>query len=381
VTWLAIDFGTCYSSAVRRVGGRLEPIKDPIEHRYSIPSSVLITPDREILVGQLAERRRRRWPDRCQSEFKHLFGSGKTLRLGSDDYTPEALVSDVLAFFKRLADDGGDEVTLAKLTVPASYQGEKRELMRDAAKLAGFAEVELLEEPVAAALSTQDRATDRLVLVYDLGGGTFDAALVRFEAGDTRVIGLRGRETIGGANLDRAIARDLRDGAGATWLEALRGARSSGGDEDTAMRAVTHEAREFCRDVKHQLSQSESFDGELVVAGFVIPYELTRSRLAELVRPQIDDTIACCRELIEAKGLAPDEIDEVLLVGGSTRLPFVRERVAELLEIPVTPLPEPELAVCLGAAVGERIPAVVAEPPPPRRRPIQNLNDGSFDFS
>jgi len=351
--WLAIDFGTCYSCAVRSLGGRFDILSDPIEHRYVIPSSVLRTPDGGFLIGHEAEDQRLRWPDRYQGEFKREFGGANPLPMGDREFTPEALVTEILRYFKREAEDGGETIDAVVLTVPVSYGEHRRKLMLGAGRDAGFKQVSLIDEPVAAVLAPgpDNRTGDGLMLVYDLGGGTFDIALVQLDGSTHSVHGADGDPTIGGLNFDRAIERDLKERGTADPPLSWVSENAIPGSADRLHAAeLQRRARSFCRRAKHHLSRSERFDEELQVDGNRLHYELTRIELSQLVHADLSRTLHQCRQLLEDAGVTVDDLDRVVLVGGSCRLPFVAERIAAELTPRVQRLPEPELAVCLGAA-------------------------------
>ena len=214
--WLAIDFGTCFSSAARIIDNRIVAVKEPIERRTSLPSTVLVTRQGQRVVGYAAERRKENRPRHYLEQFKRDLGKGRTLPLGDENVLPEDLVAAILSFLKQEAEVTGAPRTDAIITVPASYEDTRRTLMEQAASEASFSSVRMLEEPVAAALSRgHDPASgDELLLVYDLGGGTFDGALVHFTNGSVDVLACDGVDDIGGANFDRAIERDLASQAG-----------------------------------------------------------------------------------------------------------------------------------------------------------------------
>jgi molecular chaperone DnaK (HSP70) len=390
-SWLAIDFGTCYSSAAFLHDGHLERIEDPFHHQDSVPSSVYLRPDGTFVFGQAAERQKGMGePSRYRSEFKRLLGDATPLVLGDQTFRPEELVTKLLAFLKGNAEEAaGRKLPEVVLTVPVSYEDHRRGLMRSAAKEAGFRKVELLEEPDAALLDLAARggpslAPKDLVVVYDLGGGTFDGALVRLGKGRHEVVAYRGDAAIGGANFDRAIERDFAAQAGDALATVLEGRTS---DEPAKRRLALQTeltVRDFCRGVKHHLSVAESDEGGLPLAGGWVSYELTRARLRDLIGEELERTVALTRALVdESDGVSWKQVKGVLMVGGSCRMPIVRELLAEL-EVPRWPARDPELAVCDGAARrGAELRQPKKRPPPPvppgrevsgqKRKPAANL--------
>ena len=216
------------------------------------------------------------------------------------------------------------------------------------------------------------RRTRQTILVYDLGGGTFDAALVAFEGKDHTVRAYDSELTIGGASFDRAIWAELVAGAG----ERLTRALEAGTDEDSKRRVLAASTRfragQVCREIKHDLSRRESSSHRLLLPdGDSVELALTRERLEALTRAEVERTLSCCRRLIEGGGYDWDVVDRVLLVGGSCRLPFIAERVAAGLGRPIRRAADPEALVCLGAALrGRPAPAAAAAAPtgPPSTR-------------
>ena len=357
-SWLGIDFGTCYSSAAFLHDGHLERIEDPHHHQDSVPSSVYLHPDGSLLFGQTAERQKRmREPERYRSEFKRMLGDPTPLTLGGESFRTEELVAKLLAFLKRNAEEAaGQELPGVVVTVPVSYEEHRCSLMRWAAEQAGFREVELLEEPKAALLDFAARgggpslASGDLVLVYDLGGGTFDGALVRFREGGHEMLAYTGDPAIGGTNFDRAIERDFAHRAGEALAAALVGLTSADPRKRRLALQTQLTVRDECRELKHHLSAAESDEIELPIGGTYVSYELTRDRLRDLIADNLEKTLALTRSIVdEREGVSMQAVKGVLMVGGSCRMPIVRELLAEF-DVPLWPARDPELAVCDGAA-------------------------------
>ena len=195
---LGIDFGTCYSSAALLLEGVPTPIPAPLTPGYALPSSVFITEQGEILVGQAAENKRQKNPQRYRREFKRDLGSPDPYTLGNVSMLPEELVAAVLKKLKEEAEKvalgrGEKFLNNALITVPATYSSYKRNLMQDAGIKAGFSQIEMLEEPVAAAryYSCHAQINDGdIILVYDLGGGTFDATLMQKQGDNYQVLAM-----------------------------------------------------------------------------------------------------------------------------------------------------------------------------------------------
>ena len=373
---LGIDFGTTFSSAALVVGEKLVMVKEPLKLGYSFPSSVALTRRGELVVGQAAENIRRLYPLRYRREFKRDLGQAVPLLLGERQMLPEDLVAEVLRALKREAEQMlNGALTAAVITVPATYDGHKHDLMERAAEAAGFEgrQVTMLEEPVAAALyharsggTGPGMADGETMLVYDLGGGTFDAALVRKTAAGYELLGLpKGLPRCGGVDFDREIYKDVKAQCGAALGDLLDPSRRD--EEALAARLAVEE---FCRDVKHQLSAASEAEARLPVGAAPPIYRLTRDAFNEMIRPLVDGTIEPCRAVLDSAGIESKDVSGVLLVGGSCRIPYVQQVVERELGRPVLWVDEPELAVCQGAALYGAALEEEWEPPRPPRRDV-----------
>ncbi len=349
---LGIDFGTSLSSAALWRDGRLLLVKEPLRHGYSFPTSVYLASSGDILVGQAAENQRLNDPGRYRREFKRELGGAIPLTLGDRPFLPEDLVAAVLRKLKREAENltgGAAALTGAVITVPADYQSHKRGLMERAAHDAGFGVVTLLEEPVAAALTYTRQAGEvaegAAILVYDLGGGTFDVALLRRQGSSYTPIAVPlGLERCGGIDFDRAISRDLL--ARFPAVAELIGARR----QDRESQRLRAGLIDFCREVKHVLSETEEVELPLPLGFPAEGYTLSRVAFTTLIEPYLTETLALCRQIVQSAGLQLADVAGVLMVGGSCRMPPIQAAVATLGR-PVWRVEEPELAVCQGAAL------------------------------
>jgi hypothetical protein len=352
---VAIDFGTSYSSAVVVIGDRIVPVKEPTTHGWSFPSTVCRT-DRELLVGTAAENAKRSRPGGYRSEFKRDFGQEAPLELESAAYPVEDLVAALLAALREQADQLANQpIQAAVLTVPVDYGPSQRALMVAAASKAGFTgPVTVLDEPVAAAFAPAHGPMPgpaELMLVYDLGGGTFDVALLEADSSGFRVVGKEGLSACGGGDIDRLLYGWFRDQADAPVRELL----TIGPDADAASRQATRDLRqsllEFLRlHVKHQLSSSRTVHDTFVAGSLRVPVDMDQDEFRELIEPIISDTVACCRELLRSRHHQPADLAAVLLVGGGTRMPVVTQALTAEFGRPLRHVEDPELAVALGAA-------------------------------
>jgi actin-like ATPase involved in cell morphogenesis/WD40 repeat protein len=350
---LVVDLGTTTTSAILLDGGRF-----PIGKRHSDkdwwPTSVC-EKDGRLLVGRAAEAHRGDSGCAFRTEFKPDIGSTVPVMHGkARAYTAEDLAAEML---KALRDEAAAlrETSWAPVsgpprrllvTVPAQTDGRRRDAMIRAGLRAGFTDVELLPEPVAAAFSVAgDAWQDSTVLVYDLGGGTFDAALVRIGDKTHEVVGTAGLpDGHGGRDVDAAIVRANIEHKVEKWLREVPGREA---DRDDVMAS----ARAAAVALKEDLT--EAVDGEAVrLIAPRLRAALNRAQVAELTESMLKDTVDCCAKLIADHRLSPGDIKGVLLVGGSTWMPVVLPYVRRHLEVggPVRMAPDPVLAVVEGAA-------------------------------
>lgn len=353
---LGIDLGTCLSCAAVLSDGEIKLVKDPIKHGYSFPSAVFVTEKNEILVGHAAENNRRKDPGRYKREFKRDWGNREPYLLGGRQFLPEDLAAEVLKKLKLEADKmlghQGHKSVSALITVPANYASHKRKLVKKAGVAAGFDHVEILEEPVAAAIyytySGGVVKEGEKLLVYDLGGGTFDAALIQKKGDSFELLAPPvGLEHCGGVDFDRKIYNDLQSRCSPQLRELL----DPGRRDIEALRARAVIA-DFCRDLKHQLSEAQEASDEILLPR-VDPetYELTRLRFNGMIKSLLEETSELCHAHVREASLKWDDIVGILLVGGSCRTPYVQDIVKQNLGRPVFWVEDPELAVCKGAAV------------------------------
>jgi molecular chaperone HscA len=328
-----------------------------------LPSVVHYAKSGAVLVGRAAKAQLTREPERTIASVKRFMGRDardpETARLGAyrfatpknDDearsvrfdvgrqqLTPVEVSAEILKSLKQSAVDQLRGVGGAVITVPAYFDDAQRQATRDAGRLAGLEVLRLLNEPTAAALAYGlEQKQNGLFAVYDLGGGTFDITILLLEDGVFQVKSSGGDSTLGGDDMDRAIAEKLLAQMGA-------------GDE--RMPEVVALALSAARELKHALSDASEASIELPAkGGKSITARLTRSELDELIAPLLERTGKACRRALRDAGVTSTELNGVILVGGSTRVPRVRSYVAELFgQEPRCEL-DPELVVAYGAAL------------------------------
>jgi molecular chaperone DnaK (HSP70) len=273
--------------------------------------------------------------------------------IGGRDFTPPEISAFILRELKRRAEEHfaaqgvvDFEVDRAVITVPAYFNDAQRTATRDAGRIAGLEVLRIINEPTAASLAYGlDKRHAGLVAVYDLGGGTFDISILRVEDGVFQVLSTNGDTHLGGDDIDLLLtAQILAEIPGNVGLEQDTATESAGLNRTNEF---VQEVRKAVIAAKHDLSDRD--EAELRVGSFRRP--ITRAELDKLIRPVVERTLAPCRQALADAGLQPSQIDDVVLVGGSTRIPLVRRLVGELFErTPHTDL-NPDEVVALGAAV------------------------------
>lgn len=348
--YLGIDFGTCYSSAAITLNGKkTQLVREPLKHGYSFPSCVYFTEQGDLLVGQAAENQHILHPERYRAGFKRDLGSPEPYILGNQPFLPEELVAAVISKLKNQADEMvKDSITEAVITVPATYRVNKRKLMEKAGKAAGFKEIRLLEEPVTAAIyyaQQYELGEEEIILVYDLGAGTFDATLLQKQGANYQILAAPvGLSHCGGMDFDREIYQDLLEHCSESLRERLDAHNRS--KEAFQARAIV---ADLCRTLKHQLSEAQT--GEILIPVTMESYALNRQDFNQMIAPLVEETLESCHQLVKNAGINWEQVDQVLLVGGSCRIPYVKEAVEKAFKQPPLLVDDPELAVCLGAAI------------------------------
>jgi molecular chaperone DnaK (HSP70) len=348
--YLGIDFGTCYSSAAIALNGKkTQLVREPLKHGYSFPSCVYFTEQGDLLAGQAAENQHILHPERYRAGFKRDLGSPEPFILGNQPFLPEELVAALIGKLKNQADEMvKDSITEAVITVPATYRVNKRKLMEKAGKAAGFKEVRLLEEPVTAAIyyaQQYELGEEEIILVYDLGAGTFDATLLQKQGANYQILATPvGLSHCGGMDFDREIYQDLLEHCSESLRERLDAHNRS--KEAFQSRAIV---ADLCRTLKHQLSDAQM--GEILIPVTMESYALNRQDFNQMIAPLVEETLASCHQLVKNAGINWEQVDQVLLVGGSCRIPYVKLAVEKVFNQPPLLVDDPELAVCLGAAI------------------------------
>ena len=345
---LGIDLGTTNSAFAVMEGNDPEIIVNA-EGDRTTPSVVAFTDDEERLVGKPAKNQGVQNPERTISSIKrHMGEEDYTVDIDGEEYTPEQISAMILQKIKRDAEEYlGDDVEKAVITVPAYFNDRQRQATKDAGEIAGFEVERIVNEPTAAAMAYGlDDETDQSVLVYDLGGGTFDVSVLDLGGGVYEVVATNGDNDLGGDDWDEAIIEYLADEFEAEHGIDLR-------EDRQALQRLTEAAEE----AKVELSSRKETTVTLpfIAADDSGPKDLeqkiSRAKFESLTTDLVDRTVEPTRQALSDAGYDAADIDEVILVGGSTRMPQVQDKVEEITGQEPKKNVNPDEAVALGAAI------------------------------
>jgi molecular chaperone DnaK len=367
---VGIDLGTT-NSLVAYMQGGIPVVIPGDDGSFLVPSVVALDSHNQPVVGNAARDSLIETPERAVYSVKRLMGRGVDdvreelkffpfrladdlqpgevirIRLGDKTFTPPEVSALILRQLKRNAERFfGSQVSKAVITVPAYFNDAQRQATKDAGRIAGLEVLRLVNEPTAAALAYGlDKKQNGIVAVYDLGGGTFDISILKLHDGIFEVVATNGDTRLGGDDIDNLlITIALDDTQGDLGLDLRRNAEAG-----QAIRKAVIDAK-----IALSSQPSTKLDVELP-GGKRYLREITREQFEQLIQPIIDRTVGPCKQALKDAGLTPEQIDEVVLVGGSTRIPKVRALVKELFHRePHTDL-NPDEVVALGAAVQANI--------------------------
>ena len=344
---IGIDLGTTNSCVSVIEGGEAVVIPNA-EGARTTPSVVAFKKDGERIVGRVAKQQAVSNPDRTISSIKREMGSAYKVSVDGKDYTPQEISAMILSKLKQDAEAYlGDKVTEAVITVPAYFSDAQRQATKDAGKIAGLEVKRIINEPTAAALAYGiDKETDQKVMVYDLGGGTFDVSIIEMGDGVQEVLATAGNNRLGGDDFDQKIIN---------WL--IAGFKAETGVDLAADRMAVQRLREAAEKAKIELSGgiSSNINLPFITADATGPKHLdmtlTRAKFNELTADLVEATMGPVRQALSDSGLKAAEIDKVLLVGGSTRIPAVQEAIQKFMGKEPFKGINPDECVAMGAAL------------------------------
>ena len=344
---IGIDLGTTNSCVAVMEGGNFSIIPNSDGGRTT-PSVVNIKDNGEIIVGEIAKRQAITNPDSTVISIKTQMGSDYKVNIHGKDYTPQEISAMILKKLKKDAEAYlGENVTEAVITVPAYFTDAQRQATKDAGEIAGLTVKRIINEPTAAALSYGlDKKKEEKVLVFDLGGGTFDVSVLEIGDGVVEVISTSGNNHLGGDNFDQKVI---------DWL-ADEFKKETGIDLRNDKMAIQR-LKDAAEDAKKKLSTTLETQISLpfitmdATGPKHLEKKLTRAAFDELTKDLVEATKGPVKQALEDANLSPSEIDEVLLVGGSTRIPAVQEWVKSYLGKEPNKSINPDEVVAAGAAI------------------------------
>ena len=344
---IGIDLGTTNSCVAVMEGGEAVVIANA-EGARTTPSVVAFSKTGERMVGQVAKRQAITNPDRTISSIKRDMGTTNTVSIDGKAYTPQEISAIILQKLKADAEAYlGQTVTEAVITVPAYFTDAQRQATKDAGKIAGLEVKRIINEPTAAALSySLDKEDDQKVMVYDLGGGTFDVSIIEMGDGVQEVLATAGNNRLGGDDFDKRVM---------DWIVA--GFKAENGIDLSGDKMAMQRIKEAAEKAKIDLSGMTTTDINLpfITADATGPkhYEvtLTRAKFNELTDDLVEATMGPVRQALSDSGLDKSEIHKVLMVGGASRIPAVQEAVKNFIGKEPSKGLNPDECVALGAAI------------------------------
>ena len=344
---IGIDLGTTNSCVAVMEGGEPVVIANA-EGARTTPSVVAFTKDGERLVGQVAKRQAITNPDRTVISIKREMGTDHKVAIDGKNYTPQEISAMILQKLKTDAENYlGEKVTQAVITVPAYFSDSQRQATKDAGKVAGLEVLRIINEPTAAALAYgMDKDSEQKIMVYDLGGGTFDVSILEIGDGVFEVLATSGNNKLGGDDFDQKIINYL--------VEEFK--KTEGVDLSNDKVALQR-LKEAAEKAKIELSgvTTSNINLPYITADATGPKHLditlTRSKFDELTSDLVDKTMEPTKRALSDAGLNPSDIHKVLLVGGSSRIPAVQEAVKKLIGQEPHKGINPDECVAIGAAI------------------------------
>ena len=345
---IGIDLGTTNSCVAVMEGGEPVVIPNP-EGNRTTPSVVAFSKNGERLVGQIAKRQAVTNPDKTVISIKRKMGTAEKVNIDGDEFTPQEISAMILQKLKADAESYlGQKVTQAVITVPAYFSDSQRQATKDAGKIAGLEVLRIINEPTAAALAygVDKEDKDQKIMVYDLGGGTFDVSILDIGDGVFEVLATSGNNKLGGDDFDEAIIKYL-----------VAEFKKESGIDLSADKSAMQRLKEAAEKAKIELSgmQQTNINLPFITADSTGPKHLditlTRPKFEELIGDLVRSTTGPVNQALKDAGLTSNDIDQVLLVGGSTRVPLVQETVKQITGKEPNKGINPVECVAIGASI------------------------------
>ena len=345
---IGIDLGTTNSCVAVMEGGEPVVIPNP-EGNRTTPSVVAFSKNGERLVGQIAKRQAVTNPDKTVISIKRKMGTAEKVNIDGDEFTPQEISAMILQKLKADAESYlGQKVTQAVITVPAYFSDSQRQATKDAGKIAGLEVLRIINEPTAAALAygVDKEDKDQKIMVYDLGGGTFDVSILDIGDGVFEVLATSGNNKLGGDDFDEAIIKYL-----------VAEFKKESGIDLSADKSAMQRLKEAAEKAKIELSgmQQTNINLPFITADSTGPKHLditlTRPKFEELIGDLVRSTTGPVNQALKDAGLTSNDIVQVLLVGGSTRVPLVQETVKQITGKEPNKGINPDECVAIGASI------------------------------
>jgi len=343
---IGIDLGTTNSEVAFVIDKNAEIIKD--NDNGIMPSCVGLNSEGNIIVGAEAKNQAEIFPETTIQSIKRMMGKEEKIVLGNQSYLPQEISAFILKALKERAEKTlNQKISKAVITVPAYFTDAQRQATREAGEIAGLNVVRIINEPTAAALAYETDCSDRQnILIYDLGGGTFDVSIVKIESDVVEVMASTGDNHLGGDDFDNAIISLLMDHIKNELKVKIK--------DDNKLIARLKRAAENAKielSSKPYVNIEEDHIGRKTFKDVHLSYELSRNSFEELIHDDISRTMDAVNTALKDANLLPADINKIILVGGSTRIP----KISNLLEEKFSKLPhgeiDPDLCVALGAAI------------------------------
>jgi molecular chaperone DnaK len=363
---VGIDLGTTNSEIALYRNGRPEVLADE-QGRGILPSVVGLTEAGAVLVGDEARNQWLLYPERTIRSIKRRMGRAETVRMGEREYTPQEISAIILKRLKDIAEARlGRAVRKAVVTVPAYFSDTQRQATREAGEIAGLEVVRIINEPTAAALTYEaGQHEGKRILVYDLGGGTFDVSVVRIEEGVVEVISSHGNNHLGGDDFDQKIVAHV--------LEHLKISQAVDvSNEPHAMARILRAAEAAKKHLSdHPFARiEEEYLAEADGRPVHLSMELARDEYEAMIAPYVEETLQAIHTAVRSADLTASQVEEILLVGGATRTPLIRRRLVDVFGREPRSEVDADLCVAMGAAIqgaaisGQEVSAVLVDVTP-----------------
>ena len=344
---IGIDLGTTNSEVAVMEAGKPTIIKSAEGNPY-FPSVVAFTEDGEKLIGEAAKRQAVTNPEGTVHRIKRKMGKGEKVKIRGKEYSPEQISAFILQKIKKDAEEFlGEKVKEAVITVPAYFNDDQRQATKDAGEIAGLKVKRIINEPTAASLAYGlDKKGDHKIAVYDFGGGTFDITLMEVGEGVFEVLSTNGDTELGGSDMDEAIVNFLADDFKKEYNVDLK-------DDPKALQRL-YEASEKA---KIELSSTKQTEINLPYITVIdnkpkhLEKKLTRAKFEQLISDIVDKTEKPCKQALKDAKLKPSDISHTVLVGGTTRIPFVKQKVKDIFGKDPKRDVDPMECVAIGAAI------------------------------